>query len=310
MAAALCCFAVSSAQARFDTETYRYDDLGRLISVTYANGQSVAYSYDDNGNRTQQVTVLGNRPPTAAADSVSTNKNTPVSFDPRGNDSDPDGSTLTIIATTNGANGAVVITGGGTGLTYTPNAGFGGADSFTYTVSDGALTATATVFVTVNSLDETPDALDWSDLWPAWNGHGGTSSTPNWVDSQTLTISGLSPGVSITIGFAQDSISAGNSGLNVQVYKNGSLVTNSLSIPDAAQSGGHAVGVVSVSNGDTLKFKAIVFDTTLTNGTSERSARQLIYNRTTQTLIDTFWVYGTNSESPGYPCPDCPETGG
>jgi putative cell wall-binding protein len=67
------------------------------------------------------------------------------------NDSDaPDtGETLTIVGATQGAHGSVAITGGGTGLTYQPNAFFEGTDIFTYTISDGALTDTATVLVTV-----------------------------------------------------------------------------------------------------------------------------------------------------------------
>jgi len=33
------------------TETYVHDDLGQLISVTYADGEDVSYTYDDAGNR-------------------------------------------------------------------------------------------------------------------------------------------------------------------------------------------------------------------------------------------------------------------
>jgi hypothetical protein len=60
------------------------------------------------------------------------------------------GEILTIVAKSNGAKGTVAITGGGTGLTYRPNTGFSGTDTFTYTVSDGnGGTDTATVLVTV-----------------------------------------------------------------------------------------------------------------------------------------------------------------
>ncbi len=33
--------------------TYTYDALGRLTSVTYDNGKTIAYTYDAAGNRTQ-----------------------------------------------------------------------------------------------------------------------------------------------------------------------------------------------------------------------------------------------------------------
>jgi YD repeat-containing protein len=36
-------------------DTYTYDAQGRLTSVTYTAGGSVTYTYDDAGNRTQQV---------------------------------------------------------------------------------------------------------------------------------------------------------------------------------------------------------------------------------------------------------------
>ncbi len=285
-------------------QTYTYDALGRLVTV--GRGATLTtYSYDANGNRTQKVVAV-NGAPVAVADSVSTSMNTPVSFDPRTNDSDPNGNPLTITAATNGASGVVTITGGGAGLTYTPNAGFSGSDSFTYTISDGGLTATATVSVTVSSVDYTPDALNWADLSPRWNGVNGGSSQPNWVDGATLTISGLQPGASITLSFATDTVNAGLAGLLVDVYKNGVSVTRSMLIADAA--GGTpsgTVGTVSVTNGDTIRFRGIVFDSAVNAGSGlvhTKSARQLVYNQTTGALLDTFTVSGWFRESgPGGP---------
>ena len=57
---------------------------------------------------------------------------------------------LTVTAVTQGTNGAVVIAANGSDVTYTPNAGFSGTDSFTYTVRDQSVgITTATVVVTV-----------------------------------------------------------------------------------------------------------------------------------------------------------------
>ena len=79
------------------------------------------------------------------------------------NDSDTDGDTLTIASVTQGSNGAVVITNNGADLTYQPNANFNGADSFSYTISDGnGGTDTATVTVTVTPVND--DANPTSDL--------------------------------------------------------------------------------------------------------------------------------------------------
>lgn len=92
--------------------------------------------------------VLINRAPVAVNDSVTVDRNAAaVSINVLANDSDPDGDALTITAVTAPANGSASISGAV--VLYTPRAGFTGSDSFSYTISDGALTATATVNITV-----------------------------------------------------------------------------------------------------------------------------------------------------------------
>ncbi len=81
----------------------------------------------------------------------------PTAIDVLGNDSDPDGDLFTIVAVTQGTNGAVVITGGGTGLTYQPDPDFSSDDSFTYTIDDGnGGQDTATVSITVSAWNDAP----------------------------------------------------------------------------------------------------------------------------------------------------------
>ena len=100
---------------------------------------------------TVSITVNSGAAPIAQADAATTTRNTTVNIPVLANDSDPDGDTLTITAVTQGANGTVTITNGGTRVSYRPKSGFIGTDSFTYAVSDGTgNTATATVAVTVN----------------------------------------------------------------------------------------------------------------------------------------------------------------
>ena len=97
-------------------------------------------------------------PPTAVNDSVTTNQNIPVSVNVLANDSDPNGDVITIKAfdslSTKGGN--IVLDNRGTPdnftddrLVYTPLTSFSGSDSFTYTISDGTGTTTASVFVDV-----------------------------------------------------------------------------------------------------------------------------------------------------------------
>ncbi|MCA1620853.1 MAG: tandem-95 repeat protein [Acidobacteria bacterium] len=73
------------------------------------------------------------------------------------NDTDANGDALTIVSVTQGANGSVA--NNGNSVSYTPNANFFGADSFTYTVSDGnGGQDAATVSVTVANVNDAPVA--------------------------------------------------------------------------------------------------------------------------------------------------------
>ena len=80
------------------------------------------------------------------------------------NDTDVDGGPKSIASVTQPANGTVVITGGGTGLTYTPNANYCNSppgttpDTFTYTLTPGG--STATVSMTVTCVDDAPVAVN------------------------------------------------------------------------------------------------------------------------------------------------------
>ena len=74
------------------------------------------------------------------------------------------GESLQVTAVTQGAHGTVTFTA--TGVTYTPAANYNGADSFTYTISDGnGGSASATVNVTVTGVNDNPvDTTDAATL--------------------------------------------------------------------------------------------------------------------------------------------------
>ena len=104
--------------------------------------------------------IAVNQAPLAMDDSATTEEDVPVTIAVLANDSDPDGDALTVTAVTQGANGFAAIDPDGT-VTYAPNAGFTGTDSFTYTVSDGqGGSARATVTVTVIAVNRPPVAAD------------------------------------------------------------------------------------------------------------------------------------------------------
>lgn len=125
------------------TETFDYTVTDGIASVT----------------ATVTVTVNNvNDAPTAAADTATTDEDTAVTVDVLANDGDPDGDPLGIISATTPTDGTTSVANGQ--ITYTPNADFNGTDSFDYTISDGSLTASATVTVTVNAVDDAPTATD------------------------------------------------------------------------------------------------------------------------------------------------------
>ncbi|GAA3226281.1 Ig-like domain-containing protein [Dactylosporangium siamense] len=71
---------------------------------------------------------------------------------PLDNVTDPDGDPLRVLGVSQPANGTAVLNADGT-VTYTPDRGFAGTDSFGYTVTDGTTAVTGTVEVMVGSVD-------------------------------------------------------------------------------------------------------------------------------------------------------------
>jgi len=121
-----------------------------------------------------------NRAPNALADAASTAANTAVDVAVLGNDSDPDGDTLSIASFSQPASGQVVQVG--SLLRYTPASGFSGTATFQYTVSDGALTASATVTVSVAAAANLP---------PTVNAGNDQVVTPPFAAAQvTVTLAG------------------------------------------------------------------------------------------------------------------------
>jgi len=83
----------------------------------------------------------------------------PVNINVLANDKDPDGDVITIVSATQAQNGTVFVNG--TFITYTPNYGFRGNNSFTYTITDGEYQATATVTVVVTPVNHAPVAINY-----------------------------------------------------------------------------------------------------------------------------------------------------
>jgi VCBS repeat-containing protein len=116
---------------------------------TRADG-TVRYTISDahGGTASALITIhITNRPPIARDDLAATRKNVPVTVSALANDSDPDRDKLTIISVSP-TNGTATIVSG-TRVQFRPSAGFIGAGTIGYTISDGR-GGTASAVITVN----------------------------------------------------------------------------------------------------------------------------------------------------------------
>jgi hypothetical protein len=128
----------------------------------WSGTDSFAYTVTDGVlSDTATVTVaVGpvNDPPVAGDDAASAAEDTAVVVDVLANDSDVDGDSLSVQSVTQGSHGLVATDG--VTVTYTPDPDWHGTDTFSYTVSDGSLTDTALVAVTVTPVNDPPAAVD------------------------------------------------------------------------------------------------------------------------------------------------------
>ncbi|MDD5372352.1 MAG: Ig-like domain-containing protein, partial [Sulfurimonas sp.] len=114
-----------------------------IVTATSTTGQTSSNSVLVNPADTTDV----NDPTVTVNDTATVNEDDSVIIDVLANDTDADigGVKSAVTSVTQGSHGTVAINPDGT-LTYTPEANYNGADSFTYTNSEGA---TATVSITV-----------------------------------------------------------------------------------------------------------------------------------------------------------------
>lgn len=121
------------------------------------------HNYDgQTASNTVAVTLnitCTNDPPVANDDAATTNEDTSIAIPALSNDTDMNGDPLTITAVSTPSNGSVIHNS--TTITYTPiNLSADYTAVFTYTVSDGSLTDSATVTITITADNEAPVASD------------------------------------------------------------------------------------------------------------------------------------------------------
>jgi hypothetical protein len=135
----------------------------------FAGEDAFTYEADDGRGETDQaeVTIAINARPIASDDSNQTIEGQPATTDVLANDTDPDGTpnASTVQVQTSPSNGSVSANGDGT-ITYAPDAGFTGTDSYAYTVEDDDGTRSNRAMVTIDvlapiqSVEQTPKVPD------------------------------------------------------------------------------------------------------------------------------------------------------
>ena len=217
------------------------DPEGATLSVTAASGAvngsvslsedkaTVTYTHDgsetttgsftytiSDGSATDTATVsvtvtAVNDPPTASNDTATVAEGGTVSIAAStllANDSDPEGATLSISGVSGAVNGTVALSQNKATVTYTHDGSETTTGSFTYTISDGSATDTATVSVTVTAVNDPPTASNDTTTVA----EGGTvsidASTLLSNDSDpedaTLSISGVASAVNGSVSLSED----------------------------------------------------------------------------------------------------------
>src|SRR6185436_18218565 len=123
-----------------------------------ADSFTVTVTDDDGNTATQVISITVSAVADSVGDSLTTNEDTAISANvitgTNGASADSfENAGKTLTAVTQGAHGTVTFTAAGL-VTYTPASNWHGSDSFSYTVTSGGVTETATVNVTVAQVDD------------------------------------------------------------------------------------------------------------------------------------------------------------
>ena len=154
-------------------------DFTYTPAANFNGADSFTYTLlDDKGasdTGTVSLTINAvNDAPIATDDSTIVTEDTAQIIDVLANDSDPENNNLTVSIVTSAAQGSLIVNADNT-VTYTPNTGYTGADSFTYQLDDGqGGTDTATVNLTVSSAG--PNIINGTAAGETINGTEATIS--------------------------------------------------------------------------------------------------------------------------------------
>ena len=147
---------LTTSVIRFALSTFQ-DDLKSIANGTATQATITSYLEDVlNYIATDQNIDSGEIAPDISAipDSATTDEDTSVSINVLTNDSYLTSAPISVSVETNPSNGSISITDNL--VTYSPNSNFNGTDSFSYTITQGDKTSSATVSLTINPVNDAP----------------------------------------------------------------------------------------------------------------------------------------------------------
>ena len=171
------------------TATLDGSDVAFSAPANYNGSEEFSVSVSDaeyTDSQTITVTVNAvNDVPVANTASATTNEDQSTVIPLSG--SDIDGDALSFSLDTDAVNGSVTIEG--SFATYTPSNNYNGDDSFVFTVSDGELSATAQVTLSIEAVNDAPVLATVSDVSFDEDGSGSLSLSADDVDGDNLSYS-------------------------------------------------------------------------------------------------------------------------
>ena len=253
---------------------------GGFVYTPVANYNGVdTFSYRANdGTANGNVATVNlnvtpvNDAPVAVADSYTTAQDTALSVAAAGvltNDTDVDGDPLTAALISGPAHGTLALNSTGA-FTYTPTAGYRGADSFTYRANDGSANSNAaTVSLNVAAVNHAPvavnDTATASEDAPLTVAAAGVLANDTDSDGNTLNVSSVAGG---TVG-TQFALA---SGALLTLNANGSYIYNPNGKFEALRPGQTATDSFSYTASDGALNSNAATATITIQGANERPA--------------------------------------
>jgi len=260
--------------------------------VNFNGGDSFTYTASDGNGGSDSATVTVtvqpvNDAPIANDDTITLVNNLGEAIAVLDNDTDIDGDNLSVTDVTQPANGVTLINTGTT-ITYIPNIGFTGVDSFIYTISDlngGTDTATVTVNVTGSGSNQPPAAVI-----TATPNSGPAPLTVNFSAAGSSDADGSIVSYAWSFGDGRTSTR-----LNPRIrYDTNGVYTVTLTVTDDDGATGTTSTIITVGSGPVNQPPTAVAAASITSGTAPLSVNFTGSGSSDSdgSIVSYAWVFG------------------